>query len=323
MKAAIRRIYGGPEKISIEEIEKPNPKEGQILVKVNCTTINRTDTGVLTGRPYIFQFFIGLFSPKRKILGTDFVGEVETINNENSTFKVGDRVMGFLDDGIESQAEYLAVSSSKPIVKIPDGIDYKTAVAGIEGMHYAINFLNKVEYSANQSVMINGGTGAIGSALIQLCKYHGLNVVATCRGQHTKQVLELGADRVINYETQDFTQDQEQFNFVFDAVGKSTFAACKKLLKPKGAYISSELGPGAQNPFLALVTPLFGGKKVKFPLPTHIPKSIEISSDLLATGKFKPLIDDREYQLSEAALGYEYVLSAQKVGNVILNIKQQ
>lgn len=314
MKAATRTVYGAPEVLRISDIAKPTPKDNELLIKVHATTVNRTDCGVLWGKPFIIRFFTGLTKPRLASTGTDFAGEVAAVGKDVTAYQVGDRIFGFLDDGIGSHAEYFTISADGPLTTIPDGISYEKAAASAEAAHYAYNFINKVNIKAGDNVMLNGGTGAIGSAALQMLKAMGVTVTATCRTQHLELVKNMGADKVLDYLQDDFTQDDELYDFVFDAVGKSTYGKCKRLLKPKGVYISSELGPGAQNPFLALVSP-----HVKFPVPTDIKRSLGIIKDLLVQGKFQPLID-RTYPLEAIRAAFTYVNSGEKVGNVVLKM---
>ncbi len=319
MRAAYRKKYCGPEGIEISGVEKPAPLQNQLLVRVHATTVNRTDCAVLTGKPFIMRFFTGLFKPKSPVPGTDFAGEVVAVGDGVTQFKTGDRVFGFNDQGLASQAEYMAIAEKAAVAKIPDGIDFYRAAASLEAAHYAYNFLNKVKPSAGQQVLVNGATGGIGSALVQFLKHFGVTVTAVCNTKNIALVSSLGAAKVIDYQKEDFTRLGEQFDYVFDAVGKSTFGKCKPLLKAGGIYLSTEPGPGGQNLFLPLWTALFSRKKVKFPLPTDIPRSIRFISELLVSGEFKPVID-RKYPLSQVAEAYAYVMTGQKTGNVILEI---
>lgn len=321
MNAAVRTQYGPPELLSIQAVPSPTPGAKELLLRVHACTVNRTDCGILWGEPFIIRFFSGLTHPKHPTPGTDFAGEVVEVGSEVTKFSPGDKVWGFDDNGLQSQAEYLVVSEDKPLSLMPEGFGFEEMAASSEGAHYARNFLNKVRLTPGQKVMLNGGTGAIGSAALQFLKAEGLYVVATCRGEHAELVKGMGADRIIDYTREDFTQDAEVYDFVFDAVGKSTFGACKRLLVPGGVYISSELGPHAQNPFLAIWTSLFGGKKVKFPVPVDIPASLAYVKGLMEAGKFKPLMD-RSYPLAELAAAYRYVRSGQKVGNVIIRTQE-
>jgi NADPH:quinone reductase-like Zn-dependent oxidoreductase len=317
MKTSYRTTYGGPEILSVQQAAVPTPAEDEVLIRVRASTVNRTDCGVLWGAPFVFRFFTGLFKPRFSATGTDFAGEVAAIGAKVTGFKVGDRVWGFRDEGRGSHAQYFAMKESAEITTIPEGISFETAAASAEGAHYAINFINKVTLKPGDKVLVNGATGAIGSAAVQLLKNEGIFVTATCATKHVDAVRALGADRVIDYLTDDFTKDADTYAFVFDAVGKSTFGQCKALLAPKGIYLSSELGPNMQNPLLALVGPFMPGKRVIFPVPTNIKGSLKRMSDLLAQRKFKPLID-RPYPLESIAEAFTYVNSGQKIGNVIL-----
>ena len=284
MKAAVRKAYGPPESLSVEEIDKPQPKANEVLVKVQATTVNRTDCAVLTGKPYIMRLFTGLSRPKNPIPGTDFAGVVEAVGEKVQKFQPGDKVWGFHDEGLRSQAEFLCIAENKNILKMPEGCGFEEAAASLEGAHYAYNFLNKVDIQAGQKVLINGATGAIGSAMLQILKHRGVLVTAVCNTPNIDKIKALGADRIIDYLKEDFTQDGERYQFVFDAVGKSRFAKCKPLLLEGGSYISSELGPNWENPFLAISTSFGGSKKVKFPFPSNVPRSMTYIKGLIDQG---------------------------------------
>ena len=319
MKAAIRRKYGPPETLTVEEVEQPIEKDNEVLIKVHATTVNRTDCAMVTGKPFIMRFLLGLSKPRQIIPGTDFAGQIIAVGKAVKDFKIDDSVFGFGDDGMQSQAQYMAYSVKKALAHMPDNISYEQAVASLEGTHYAYNFINKVKIEPGQKIMVNGATGAIGSAMVQLLKYHGTHVTATCNTKNVALMKSLGVDRIIDYQKEDFTKDLDKYDYVFDAVGKSTFGKCKRLLKKRGVYISSELGPWAQNPFLAIFTSLFGSKKVKFPLPTNISRSIEFVIKLIEQKKFQPVIDC-SYSLEEVSEAYAYVISGEKTGNVILSM---
>ncbi len=315
MKAAYREHYG--DTLTVREVAQPVAGPHEILVKVHATTVNRTDCAVLTGKPFIMRLFTGLMKPTSPIPGTDFAGEVAAVGDKVSLFKKGQRVFGFNDQGLGSQAEYVAVSETQAIAEIPQNVSYPQAVASLEAAHYAYNFLNKVKIAAGHNVLVNGATGGIGSAAVQFLRHAGVRVTATANTKNLELVRSLGAEKVVNYENEDFTRIEERFEFVFDAVGKSTFGKCRHLLKPKGVYISSELGPWLQNPLLALITPLLPGKTVKFPLPLDIKRSMKYISELLVLGAFKPVID-QTYALEKIGEAYAYVMTGEKTGNVIV-----
>ncbi len=319
MKAAIRLKYGSPDTIKIMESDIPTPNKDEILLKVHATTVNRTDCANLTAKPFIMRFVLGFLKPRKTILGTDFAGSVIAKGSDVKRFNIGDKLFGFDDMGASSQAEYIIVSKDGNILPIPENIDYKKAAASIEGAHYAYTFIHKVVIKPGQKILINGATGAIGSSLLQFVKQFNVTITATCHKENIELIKSLGADKIYDYTTEDFTKDQEKYDFIFDAVGKSTFRKCKPLLTHNGIYISSEVGSFAQNIFFALTTPIISNKKVIFPKPFRIKQTMPYISNLLTKNTFTPLID-REYSLDTIPEAYEYVLSEKKIGNVIITI---
>lgn len=317
MKAAVRRRYCTPSQIKIENIDKPTPRKDELLIKVMATTVNRTDCANLIAKPFIMRFVLGLFKPRQSILGTDFSGEVIAKGDAVQSYDVGDRVFCFIDTGAASQSEYVTVAEKNAFL-IPDNIDFQTAAASLEGAHYAYSFIHKVNIKAGQKILINGVTGAIGSALIQFVKQFDVNVTATCNTKNIELAKKLGADKICDYLKEDFTTDKEQYDFIFDTVGKSTFGKCKPLLKKKGIYISSELGPFAQNIFYAIIA-FATNKKVIFPIPFDKQDTIPYIIEALRKGKFNPVID-RTYTLEDISKAYEYVISGKKTGNVVVNM---
>lgn len=320
MKAAVYHSYGPPDVVRIEEVQKPSPGPGEVLVKVYASTVNRTDCGFRSAEYFISRFFSGLFKPKFHILGNEFAGIIEAVGNDVKQFKVGDRVFGYNDTKFGAHAEYLTIAESDAISTIPENLTFEQAVPILEGSHYALCDLRAAKVSKGQDVMIYGATGAIGSAAVQLSKYFGAKVTAVCNTQNVEVVKSLGADQVIDYMTQDYTQTQQKFDLIFDAVGKSSFAKCKPLLKQHGIYVSTELGKNSENIFLALLTPLSKGKKVIFPLPTINKDDVNFLKSLVESGDFKPLID-RTYNLDDIVEAYKYVETRQKVGNVVISIQ--
>jgi NADPH:quinone reductase-like Zn-dependent oxidoreductase len=315
MKAAVRSKYGSSEVLSVKEISKPSPGDDEVLIRVYAASVNRSDNHVLTGRPFIMRLFTGLFKPKLAVTGSDFAGQIEATGTSVKSFKVGDKVMGFGGGfGIGSHAQYLTFSETKRIVLMPGNIIYEQAAACLEGTYYAAMGILQLKPTAGQKALVYGATGAIGSAYVQFLKNYGVYVTAVCGGENSKLVRSWGADKIIDYKTQDFTIDEEQYDFVIDAVGKSSFVKCKPLLKKNGVYAPSS---GFENLFLVLITPLLGGKKVLFPKDNKgILSFIKV---LIEKGSFKPVID-RIYPLDKIAEAFAYVASGQKIGNVIIKM---
>ena len=319
MKSSFRTTYGSARVLTTKNVEIPKINPDEVLIHVKASTVNRTDCAILTGEPFVMRFFTGLFKPKYFATGTDFAGIIENVGNSVVDYKIGERVFGFHDEGIGSHAEYLAYPIKKPFGHIPENVSFETAAASLEGAYYAINFMNKVSLKKGDNLLIYGASGAIGSALVQLALAKEISITAVTNSVTFEYFKSLGLKRVINYQTQDFTKIDDTFDFIFDAVGKSSYFICRNLLKPNGIYISSEIGPWLQNPLLSLLSLFKSGKKVKFPVPTDIPKSIATIQDLLSKQKFVPLID-RMYRLEYISEAFEYTLSGKKNGNVILKM---
>lgn len=320
MKAAVRSKYGLPGDLSIMELDIPTPKDDELLIRVHATTVNRTDCHVLSGKPIFMRFFTGLFKPRSSIIGSDFAGEIEAIGSAVQSFKTGDKVMGFGGVfGCRSHSQYFTLPETKApkmMVTMPPNISFNEAAACLEGAVYAAAQINPVKPKPGQKALVYGATGAIGSSYIQFLKYYGVYVTAVCRGENRELVKSLGADKVIDYTTEDFTKDSEKYDFVFDAVGKSSFFKCKKLLKRKGGYTSSG---GWINFFLIMITPLLGGRKVFFSFSGRIKEELKFIRGLVEQGHFKAVID-RKYPLDKIAEAFRYVASGQKIGNVIITM---
>lgn len=320
MKAAVYLKYGAPEVVQIKEVAKPTPKDNEVLVKVYATSVNRTDCGFRSGKPYIVRLFSGLLRPRQTILGSDFAGEVETVGKEVKTFKTGDKVFGFHPDFFGAHAQYICLAEEASFTNMPQNLSYEEAAAICEGAHYANNYLKDVDFKKQPKILINGATGAIGTAAVQLAKYYGGEVTAVGNTKNLELVKSLGADTVIDYQKEDFTKRDHKFDIVLDAVGKSTFFKCKKILNKGGIYFSTELGPFYQNIILPLVTSFIGEKKMMFPLPKHSKKEIIFFKEIIESGHYRAVID-RKYPLDEIHEAYRYVETGQKTGSVVITIE--
>jgi NADPH:quinone reductase-like Zn-dependent oxidoreductase len=321
MRAAVNTTYGPPEVVRVVEVDKPAAGDNEVLVKVHATTVNRTDCGLRAARPFIVRFFVGLRRPRFTVLGCEFAGEVEAVGAGVTSFAVGDRVFGFSGSRFGGHAEYLAVPDDGWLATVPADLRYEEVAPSTEGAQYALTLIRTAKIRPGQDVLVNGATGAIGSAAVQLLRQLGATVTATCGTDHLELVRSLGADRVIDYTAEDFTRDTQTYDVVLDAVGKSSFGRCRRLLRPGGLYLSTDLGPLSQNPVLALVTPLFGGRKVRFPNPVRQDQAAVMRTvrELLSSGTFRPLID-RRYRLDQIVEAYTYVETGRKVGSVVIDV---
>jgi NADPH:quinone reductase-like Zn-dependent oxidoreductase len=319
MKAAVHTSYGPPDVVRVAEVEKPTPKDDEVLVRIRATTVNRTDCGFRAAKPFIMRLFGGLLRPRVTVLGNEFAGDVEAVGRGVTSFEVGDRVFGYNGSSFGAHAEYLVTPGGGLLATMPASSTYEEAAPSTEGSHYALSLIRNAKIHSGQDVLVNGATGAIGSAAVQLLKHLGANVTAVCRTEHLELVKGLGADRVVDYTAGDFTRDEQRYDVVLDAVGKSSFGRCRRLLKPGGVYLSSELGPLSLNPILALITPLFGGRKIMFPIPKDEPEMVRYFKELIESGAFRPLVD-RHYPLNQIVDAYRHVETGRKVGNVVISV---
>jgi len=320
MKAAVRSTYGLTGDLRIKDLDIPTPADNEVLIRVHASTVNRSDCHVLSGRPFFMRLFTGVFKPRLSITGSDFAGEIETVGSAIQSFKTGDKIMGFGGAfGCGSHAQYFTLpeeKATKMMITMPSNITYNEAAACLEGAFYAAAQINQLKPKPGQKALVYGATGAIGSSYVQFLKYYGVSVTAVCRGEHEELVRSLGANKVIDYTTEDFTKDSGQYDYVFDAVGKSSFFKCKKLLKKTGGYTSSG---GRINLFLLIFTPLLGGKKVFFSFSNNITAELKFIKELIVKGSFKPVID-RIYPIDKIVEAYQYVATGQKIGNVIITM---
>lgn len=322
--------YGPPEVVSIRDVDRPTPADHELLIRVHATTVNRTDCAYRGGKPFPVRFFSGWRRPKVPVLGTEFAGVVEAIGAKVTSFGVGDRICGWCEGTFGAHAEYMTIRADRPLnCMIPEGVAFEEAAPSTEGSHYALSFLRRAGVESGQEVMIYGATGAIGSAAVQLANELGLKVTAVCGTGHVDLVKGLGAERVIDYMTEDYTKDTGRYDLVVDAVGKSSFWKCRHLLKPKGIYTASDR-PWAQKPELFIpvfmwwllvsgVTRLLGGRRQMFVIPDRDPEGLRWLREQIESGTFQPVID-RTYLLEQIVEAYRYVETGQKIGNVVIKL---
>lgn len=321
MRAAVNTRYGPPEVVTVTEVPVPEPGSGELLVRVDATTVNRTDCAYRAARPFFMRSFTGLRRPRRTILGTEFAGEVVGTGAQVTRFGVGDRVFGYLEGRFGAHAEYLAVHQTASVATVPAGVSQTMAAAATEGFHYARAAIRRAGVRPGDRVLVNGATGGIGSAAVQQLAAMGAAVTAVCAGEHVDLVRGLGAEHVVDYRTEDFTALPQPFAVVFDAVGTSTFSRCRSLLRRDGVYVSSELGPGWQNLPLSLIgTVRHNRPRVVFPFPEDTQAVVEEIREHLASGTYQPVID-RTYPLEKIAAAYRYVETGQKIGNVGITVR--
>jgi len=318
MKAALVTRYGSPDVVAIGEAPKPAPAAGEVLVRVHAASVNRTDCGLLRAHPFFIRLFTGLLRPRRPILGMDFAGEVEAVGAAVTAFRPGDRVFGMIPlSNNGAHAEY-ACAPQSTLAHIPAGLPFDQAVV-CEGAFYAHSVLEKIGLQAGQAILIYGASGAIGTAMVQLAKAAGATVTAVVATPQLELARSLGADRVVDYTAEDFTRIGQTFDFVVDAVGKTSYLRCRRLLTPRGVYSATDLGPGGQNLLLGLGFWLIRSHRVIMVAPMRIGGFVGFLKGRMEAGQFRAVVD-RSYPLEAIADAYRYVETGQKAGIVVINV---
>jgi NADPH:quinone reductase-like Zn-dependent oxidoreductase len=318
MRAVVHDRYGPPEVLRIEEVERPAPKEDEVLVRVHATTVNRTDCGWRSAKPFIFRYFTGLRRPRQRSLGMELAGEVEAVGASVSEFEAGDHVFGLKAFG--ANAEFVCMRQSAALAHKPAGMSFEEAAAVCDGAITALRCLRRADLRKGQKILVYGASGSIGTAAVQLAKHFGAHVTAVCNTKNVDVVRSLGADEVIDYTQEDFTKKGEAYDVIFDAVGKDSFRHSRRVLKRGGIYITTDLGPTAQNPFWALWTSRIGDKRLLLPpFPRYTKEDVLFLKELIEAGKYRAVID-RRYPLEDVVEATMYVETGQKTGNVVLTV---
>jgi NADPH:quinone reductase-like Zn-dependent oxidoreductase len=320
MKAVVYDRYGPPEVLRVENVERPVPSEDEVLVKIHATTVTRTDCGLRAGKPFPVRLFFGVRRPRQRILGTELAGEVEAVGASVSQFAVGDHVFGSTSAfRFGTHAEFICMRESAPLAHKPAGMPFEEAAAVTDGAILALMCLEAAHIHKGQKILVYGASGSIGTAGVQLARYFDADVSAVCSTKNIELVRSLGADRVIDYTKDDFTQNGETYDVIFDAVGMHSFSRCKGSLKRGGAYVATD---GFKNFIFALWTSRIGDKKALFPIPPHYTKkNVLFLKDLIEAGRYRAVID-RCYPLEEVLEATRYVETKHKTGNVVLTINR-
>lgn len=315
MRAVVYDEYGSPDVLRLAEVERPEPKEDEVLVKIHATTVTQTDCGWRSAKPFIVRYFIGLRRPKRRILGMELAGEVEAVGAAVTEFAVGDEVFGV--GGFGAHAEYACKRESASIAAKPTGTTFAEAAAVCDGACIALSCLRDADLRPGRSVLVYGASGSVGTAAVQLAKHFGADVTAVCNTKNVELVRSLGADRVIDYTREDYTKHGETYDVVFDAVGKTSFRRCRRLLKRGALYVETDLGFMWHVPPLALLSRWIGDKRVKIGMAKYTKKDILFLKELIEAGKYRAVID-RSYLLEQVVEATRYVETGEKTGNVVL-----
>lgn len=323
MKAVVNTKYGSPDILQIVEVARPVPGNNEVLIKINATTVETTDTIFRGGKVFSARLATGMMKPKDKIPGSEFAGEIEAVGQAVTQFRVGDRVFGTAAPKVGAHAEYISLPENSAIAHTPDDLSDVEAVAIHPGAMTALpNLQGAAQLQPGQKILIIGASGSIGSSAVQLARHFGAQVTGVCSTANVDMVKSLGADRVIDYRQEDFTQSGEQYDIVFDTVGKSSFSRAKRVLKPGGIYLTTVLSPTILRQMLW--TSRFGHQKAQLVFaglrPTEEKKGyLALLLDLVGKGEFKPVID-RLYPLEQIAEAHRYVETGRKKGAVVITV---
>jgi NADPH:quinone reductase-like Zn-dependent oxidoreductase len=310
--------YGSPDVLEIREAPRPEPAAGEVRVRVHATTVSRTDAGNLRGMPRFARLGTGLLRPKHPVLGLDFAGVVDAVGEDVRRFAPGDRVFGLAPGGVGAHAEYLCVLADRAIALLPEGGAFAEAVV-CEGVWYAKTYMDAFGLGPDHRILVYGASGAIGTAAVQLAKARGAQVTAVVDTRHVALARSLGADRVVDYTTEDYTRADDGLDFVLDAVGKAEFQRARTLLKPEGVFSATDFGPRNQNLWHLLRSPLMRHRRFVFPLPKDPRAAVETAAALLASGELRAVVD-RVLPLDEIVAAYRYVETGQKTGIVVIEV---
>ena len=323
MKAIIFTNYGSPDVIQLKEVEKPTPKPNEVLVKVHATSVTTADSMIREGTPCYGRLFLGLTKHNKPIAGTGFAGEVESIGEGVKLYKKGDTVFGETGLNFSANAEYLCISEEEVITKLRNNMNYEEAAPICDGALTSYAFLKDIgKLKSGQSILINGASGSLGTAAVQIASHLGADVTGVCSSVNIEMVKSLGANQVIDYTKDDFTKGGKSYDIIYDAVGKSSFCKSKNSLTTNGIFLS----PVLSLPLLLqmLWTSKIGYKKAIFSAtglrsPLELRVLLNELNELFEAGKLRSVID-RKYSLAEAADAHRYVGLGHKKGNVVIMI---
>ncbi|OPY33130.1 MAG: Acryloyl-coenzyme A reductase [Methanomassiliicoccales archaeon PtaU1.Bin124] len=316
MKAIYYSRYGPPEVLQLREVERPVPGPDEVLIKVHATSVTNADCYMRRAETLLSRLFLGLFRPRRNILGTEFAGDVAAVGEDVVKFRVGEKVYGFTGFRLGAYADYVCLSQHDSLVAMPETLNYDEAAAIVDGTTTALFFLkDKANIRKGQKILIVGGSGSIGSAAIQVARYFEAEVTAVCSSRNFDLVRSLGAIKVIDYSKEDFSKNGERYDIIFDAVNKSSFAVCRGSLTNNGCYLTTVIRTKC---YLQMCwTKLSRGKRVFCGMSIDKTDSLRMLNGLIASGDYRPVID-RSYRLEDMVEAHHYVEGGHKKGNVAI-----
>ncbi|CAN5170777.1 NAD(P)-dependent alcohol dehydrogenase [soil metagenome] len=320
MRAVVHERYGPPEVLRLEEVAQPVPKDDEVLVRIHATTVNRTDCHIRGAKPFLWRLLgAGFLRPKQRLSGSDLAGEVVAAGAAVSEFSVGDHVFGTSGYRFGAHAEFICVPESARIAHKPAAMSFEEAASIADGALAALASLKHVNLREGQKIVVYGASGAMGAAAVQLGKYLGAHVTAVCNTKNVELVRSLGADRVVDYTREDFTQGGETYDVVLDAVQKHSYRRSRGSLRRGGVYVATDLGFMWHVPLVALASRWIGDRKLVFSLGSPTKEDLLLVKELIEAGKYRAVID-RRYALEQVVEAARYVETGQKTGNVVLAV---
>jgi NADPH:quinone reductase and related Zn-dependent oxidoreductases len=320
MKAVVQDRFGPPEVLRIEEVERPVPKDDEVLIRIRATTVTQTDTHGRAASPFFLRLVFGLRRPRWRTLGVELAGEVEAVGAAVSEFKVGDAVFGSPSTYYGAHAEYVCVPERGPLTHIPAGMSFDEAAAVCDGAMQALSTLRLADAKDGRRLVIYGASGSLGTAAVQLAKHFGAHVTAVCNTKNVELVRSLGADEVVDYLREDFTKNGQTYDAIIDAVGKYSFRRGRRSLKRGGVYVATDGGRFLLETLaLLLVTRWVGSKRVRGAIGRRSKQDVLFLKELIEAGEFRAVID-RRYTMEQVVEAHRYVETWQKTGNVVLTI---
>jgi NADPH:quinone reductase-like Zn-dependent oxidoreductase len=325
MKAIVCTKYGSPDVLQLKDVDKPVPENNEVLIRVYASSVTRADTMMRRGTPFYGRLFIGLTKPKKPITGTGFAGVIEETGSESKLFKKGDRVFGETGVNFSTNAEYVCINEDGLVAPKPENISFEEAASVCDGVLTSWCFLKDIgKIKSSHKILVNGASGSLGSAAVQIGKYFGAEVTGVCSSANTELVKSLGADKVIDYKQENFTKSSEKYDIIFDSIGKTSFSECRDALKADGVYLSPVLKFSLL--IQMILASMLGKKKAKFSATglrpvTELRLFLNELLEIIKDRKIKMIID-RRYPLEQTADAHRYIDTGDKKGNVAITLEK-
>jgi NADPH:quinone reductase-like Zn-dependent oxidoreductase len=317
MKSIIYKKFGPPDVLQLQQKPKPVPADDEVLIRVHATTVTSGDIHLRTGEPLLARLFAGPVSPRNPVLGHEFAGLIEATGKEVRQFFPGDKVFGSTNMNSGAYAEYLCLPEDGVIAQKPGHISFEQAAAIPVGALTALYFLRKGNIQRGQKILVYGASGSVGTYAVQIARHLGAHVTGVCSSVNIELVKSLGADNVIDYTREDFTQSGICYDMIFDSVGKNSFTHCRHVLNPGGLYVTTAVSLSLL--VQRLISIITGGRKLITGIARQTPEDLQLVKELVETGKIKPVLD-KIFPLEQITEAHRYVEQGHKKGNVVIRV---